>query len=71
MGQPAEQQRVTKRELRRARDLLVGEFRCEICLDNGDVESKTSELVPLNVIYLINSVTIYCSTYARILSVRN
>ena len=49
MGQPADQQRGIKRELRRARDLLVGEFLCEICLDNGDMETRTSELVTLNV----------------------
>ena len=52
MEQPTDQQRVIKRELRQARDLQVGEFLCEICLDNGDIQTRTSELVTLNVALL-------------------
>ena len=45
----ARQQRGIKRELRQARDLLVAEFLYEICLDNEDIETRTWELVALNI----------------------
>ena len=45
----ARQQRGIKRELRQARDLLVAEFLYEICLDNEDIETRTWELVTLNI----------------------
>ena len=49
MRQPPRQQRGIKRELRQARDLLVAEFLYEICLDNEDIETRTWELVTLNI----------------------
>ena len=45
----ARQQRGIKRELRQARDLQVAEFLYEICLDNEDIETRTWELVTLNI----------------------
>ena len=45
----ARQQRGIKRELRQARDLLAAEFLYEICLDNEDIETRTWELVTLNI----------------------
>ena len=45
----ARQQRGIKRELRQARDLRVAEFLYEICLDNEDIETRTWELVTLNI----------------------